>query len=191
MDAVNELSTLDPKVWHEAYERVENYFRAHRITNRLLLHTLTARVIAAAAERHERQPHRPPATLAAEEAMRQMEEWIERRAGADPSESPARRHARGRAGVYLTGLPVRAPESFLDHRPLPGELEEELQATYLQAGPDLEFVNMGPRPIDLGPISGMADGTWRTFDKWPVLRGLVLWGLFLGLLVLAFVTVRF
>ncbi len=185
------LQELDPDVWHEAYERVENYFRAHRISNRLLLHALTARVIEAAARRHVREPDRAPASLAAEEALLQMEAWIERRAGVDEHEPPARRHARGRAGLYLADLPGRSPESFLDYRPMPPELAEELRATYLRAGPDLEFVNMGPRPIDLGPISGMADGTWRTFDKWPVLRGLVMWGLFLGLLVLAFVTVRF
>jgi hypothetical protein len=170
---------------------VENYFRAHRITNRILLHQLTARVMHAAAARRASQPHRPPATLAAEEAVRQMEAWIERHVGVDEDESPARRHARGRAGLFLADVPNRAPESFLDLQPPPPELVADLRATYLQAGPDLEFVNMGPRPIDLGPISGMADGTWRTFDKWPVLRGLVLWGLFVGLLVLGFFTVRF
>lgn len=185
------LTTLDPGVWHEAYERVENYFRAHRISNRLLLHALTARVIEAAAARHAREPGRAPIALAAEEAVRQMEAWIERHDGADENEPPARRQARGRAGVFLVDLPGRSPASFLDYRPMPRDLAEELRATYLRAGPDLEFANMGPRPIDLGPISGMADGTWRTFDTWPVLRGLVVWGLFLGLLVLAFVTLRF
>jgi hypothetical protein len=185
------LQELDPDIWHEAYERVENYFRSYRISNRLLLHALTARVIEAAAQRHLREPDRAPASLAAEEALRQMEGWIGHHVGSDGDESPARSHARGRAGLYLADLPGQAQESFLNYRPMPPELAEELRATYLRAGPDLEFVNMGPRPIDLGPISGMADGTWRTFDKWPVLRGLVMWGLFLGLLVLAFVTVRF
>lgn len=195
MDSVTEpppsLAALDPKSWHDAYERVENYFRAHRITNLMLLHELTARVIKAAAVQHERQPHRPPATLAAEEAVRQMEAWIEHQVGSGEGESPARRYARGRAGLYLADLPGRAPECFLGLRPLPEGLAGELRATYLEAGPDLEFANMGPRPIDLGPISGMADGTWRTFDKWPVLRGLVMWGLFFGLLVLGFMMVRF
>ncbi len=185
------LAGLDPKAWHDAYERVENYFRAHRITNLMLLHELTARVIEVAAAQHGRQPHRPPASLAAEEALRQMEDWIEHHVGVGEGESLARRYARGRAGLYLTDLPGRAPECFLGFRPLPPDLAEELRATYLEAGPDLEFANMGPRPIDLGPISGMADGTWRTFDKWPVLRGLVLWGLFLGLLVAGFMMVRF
>lgn len=188
---MTDLAELDPRVWHEAYERVENYFRAYRITNRVLLHELTARVLRAAMRRHAAQPHRPPATLAAEEAVRQMDAWIERQLGAVEAESPATRHARARAGLYLANVPERAPECFLDFKPAPPELIDDLRATYLQAGPDLEFVNMGPRPIDLGPISGMADGTWRTFDKWPVLRGLVLWGLFAGLLGVAFFTVRF
>lgn len=188
---MTELEGLDPKIWHEAYERVENYFRAYRITNRVLLHELTARVLRVAAELHAREPERPPAILAAEEAVRQMESWIERQLGVDDSESLAGRHARGRAGLYLADVPHRAPECFLDYRAVPPAVQEDLRATYLQAGPDLEFANMGPRPIDLGPISGMADGTWRTFDKWPVLRGLVLWGLFVGLLVVAFLTVRF
>jgi hypothetical protein len=42
---------IDPAFWGDASERVENYLRAYRVTNRLLLHRLTQQIIEAAARR--------------------------------------------------------------------------------------------------------------------------------------------
>jgi hypothetical protein len=50
---------------------------------------------------------------------------------------------------------------------------------------------MTPREIDLGPISDAADETWRTFAKWPLLRGIVTWLVILGLGGVAFYLTRF
>ena len=183
------LLTLDPLVWAEAYERVENHLLAYRVTNRFLLAQLAREILEAAALRREQEPGRDPAELAAEEAERSLDEWIERLIG--PSdETPAQRVARGRAAIHLAGLPRTWPASFLDyHAPSP-ELLGRLRATYLEAGPDLEFSNMRPRRIDLGPLSDAAGETWRTFAKWPILRGLTVWGLFAGLLGTIFYLTR-
>ena len=98
-------------------------------------------------------------------------------------------NARGRAAIYLAELPGRWPASFLDHQP-PPELLAELRSIYLEAGPNLEFTNMAPRPFDLGPVSDVAGETWRTFAKWPILRTLTVWCLFALLLGTAFYLTR-
>jgi hypothetical protein len=66
-----------------------------------------------------------------------------------------------------------------------------LMRVQLQPVPDLHQTAMTPQPLDLGPLSEVADETWRTFDKWPVLRGIAMWTLFLLLLAAALFTVRF
>jgi hypothetical protein len=66
-----------------------------------------------------------------------------------------------------------------------------VRATYLAAGPDLDFASMVPRPIDLGIVRNIADETWKTFTKWPVLRGAFISTLFLTLLGTVFYLVRF
>ncbi|HWA10840.1 MAG TPA: hypothetical protein VG838_15480 [Opitutaceae bacterium] len=180
---------LDPMVWAEAYERVENHLLAYRVTNRFLLTQLTQEILAAAADRHAREPDRDPGDLAAEEAEKSLDAWVVHLTSST-DESPTHRAARGRAAIYLAELPQRWPASFLDTQSPPPALVEELRTVYLKAGPDLEFSNMAPRPIDLGPVSGAAGETWRTFAKWPVLRGVTVWGLLAILLATAFYLTR-
>lgn len=180
---------LDPELWGEAYERVEHLLLAYRVTNRFLLAQLSELILRSAASRHAREPDRSRADLAAEEGVRLIGEWIDALVG--PSDdSPARRFALSRAAIFLADLPTRWPASFLNFRDPPPELLERLRKTYIAAGPDLEFSNMAPRPIDLGPISIAAEETWRTFARWPALHGAFLWSLFLAFLGTAFLLTR-
>jgi hypothetical protein len=181
-------ATLDPVVWARAYERVENRLLAYRVRNRFLLTQLTREILEQAAARREQEPDRAPEDLAAEEAERSLDAWIARLSTRD-GDPPIRQVARGRAAIYLAGLPERWPASFLDHDP-PPELVAELRSIFLEAGPNLEFTNMAPRPFDLGPVSEVAGGTWRTFAKWPILRTLTVWCLFALLLGTAFYLTR-
>jgi hypothetical protein len=57
-----------------------------------------------------------------------------------------------------------------------------MRAAYIEAGPELELTRMVPRPLDFGPIANVADEAWKTFARWPVLRAVVGWALFVGLL---------
>jgi hypothetical protein len=181
---------LDPELWGEAYARVEHLLLAYRVTNRFLLAQLSGLILSSAAQRHAAEPDRPRADIAAEEAVRLIGDWIDALIGPS-SDSRARRFALGRAAIFLADLPTRWPASFLNFRDPPPEVLERLRTTYLAAGPDLDFSNMGPRPIDLGPISYAAGETWRKFAKWPALRGAFIWSLFLGLLGTAFFLTRF
>lgn len=175
--------------WAEARERVRGYLRAYGVRPPFA-EELTQQVLEFARARAADAPEQPPVELATDAAMLLVEGWIRSIVGNDDNESPARRFAHERAAVRLADLPRRWPEHFLRADRVPPELAAHLRATYIETGPDLAFSNMAPRPIDLGPVSDVADTTWRTFDKWPLLRGLATWALYLGLLALAFYTVR-
>lgn len=182
---------VDPRLWTEATERVEGYLRSYRVDNRLLLHRLTQHIIGRAARRLADEPGREPTALAIEEARRLIEAWLERVVGAADGESAAQRFARGRAAVELANLATAWPEYFLDYREAPPEMTARLRSTYLDAGPDLEFSNMAPRPLDLGPITSAAGSAWRTFDKWPLLGSLAVWILFTAVLAVGFYATRY
>jgi len=192
MDALSttQAAHLDPRVWGEAYEHVEDHLRSYRIRNRLLLARLTEAILARAARRLKEQPDGDPSKLATEEVGIFMRGWIDALVG--PSDESAEdRFARGRVALHLTGLPEAFPEAFLHPEDTPAGLADQIRNTYMEAGPDLAFTNMAPRPIDLGPVSEIADETWRTFAKWPLLRATLLWSLLAGLLGLSFYITRF
>lgn len=183
-------SVDDVEAWAEARERVRGYLRAHAVPTDAL-DKLTEQVISFARERHAAQPDFAPVELAGDAAILLIDGWIQHIVGLDEREGPGRRLAHERAAVHLAAIPQRWPQHFLQDAEPPEELTRELRATYVQSGPDLEFSNMMPRPIDLGPVSEVADTTWRTFDKWPLLRGVATWALYIGALALAFYAVRF
>ncbi|HTL67302.1 MAG TPA: hypothetical protein VL200_06550 [Lacunisphaera sp.] len=144
---------------------------------------------AAAAERFAAvQATTDPATGTAA-AIHAFEAWAADLVPERPGESDSARRDRGRAAVLLAGLPARWPGSFLAER-VPAEAQAALAAAVLPMQHELEPARMSAPPLDLGPISDMADRTWRTFDTWPVLRGVVIWFLFLLLLGIVFYTVR-
>lgn len=119
-----------------------------------------------------------------------IDTWAGALVEARDGEGPAHRAARGRAVMFLAGLPVRWPEAFLATAQPPG-LQAALAGRALELTPALRQTTMTPQPLDLGPVSKVADETWRTFDKWPFLRGLTIWALFFALLGAAFYLVRF
>jgi hypothetical protein len=118
-----------------------------------------------------------------------VEDWALTLPAGMPPDLSAQGIARSRARMLLVGMPACRPG--ICHSHLPPGLPDALMRVQLQATPDLHQTSMTPQPLDLGPLSEVADETWRTFDKWPVLRGLVIWTLFLLLLAAALVTVRF
>lgn len=175
--------------WAEARERAFAYLLASGVQPGAV-EELAGQVLEFARARAAESPGRAPVELAVDAAMLLVEGWIGNIVGNELNESPGRRFAHERAAVRLAGLPARWPEHYLRSDRVPPELAAHLRSTYIEAGPDLEFSNMAPRPIDLGPVSEVADTTWRTFDKWPLLRGLATWALYLGLLAAAFYAVR-
>ncbi|WP_309008915.1 hypothetical protein [Pelagicoccus sp. SDUM812005] len=164
--------------WSEAYERVESYFCALQIRDRLLLSQLVAQILSRAAERYEGSP-KSASVLAMEEAKEVVKSWFGRvldAAGVEHGELGA----QGRLALFLADMPARWQSEFLHPGPWPAEFLEAMKATYLSTGPEFSKARMTPRDIDLGPVSAVADETWRVIDRWPILGALFVWTLYLG-----------
>lgn len=183
-----ELAAPDP-AWDEAYLRVESYLRAHQIDSRILLNDLANDIIREARQRALQQPGTEPLVLAMRVANERIAAWFDHILGGEAGSSE-RISARGRLALVMADVPGRWPHYFLRPEPPPPEMVQAMRAAYLEAGPELQFSNMAPRPIDLGPIANVAGETWRTFQRWPVLRAIVGWGIILGLLGATWVLTR-
>ena len=181
--------------WDEAFLRVESFLRAHQIESRLVLNRLTVEIIRGA--RHALEDpqtdsllSRDPVALAMREAERRTTAWFALVLGdaADPDDE--RLGTRGRIALVMADVPARWPRDFFAETPPPPELVAAMRAAYIEAGPGLELTRMVPRPLDFGPIANVADEAWKTFTRWPVLRAIVGWLLFLGLLAAAWFATR-
>ena len=181
-------SAPDP-AWDEAYLRVESYLRAHQIDSRILLNGLTADIIRDARQRVRGPEDGEPVEVAMRIANERMASWFDNILG-DETPSGERIGVRGRLALAMTDVPGRWPHYFLRPDPPPPEMVQAMRAAYIEAGPELQFSNMAPRPIDLGPIANVAGETWRTFQRWPVLRAIVGWMIILGLLAACWVLTR-
>ncbi len=179
--------TLDQ--WNAAYVRVEDYLRAHRIHNRLHQSRLIQFILSKAAERHLANPRIEPTRLAAEETERIMDTWFADILG--DHERPIERIATdGRVAMLLCDGPQRWPYAFLDSHSVPEEFRVAMQESSIRAGPDLAISNMVPRPIDLGTLTEAAGETMDQFDRYPLLRTLLLWAVFLAALASIFYVSR-
>lgn len=179
----------DEPRWVEARERVRGYLAAHGVVAPLL-DELAGQIIVMAKDRAASEPGRHPSALAIDSAIALIEGWIDHIVGREARETPGRRSAHERASVHLAQIPRSWPQHFLSAGEVPAELAANLRSTHVMAGPDLEFSNMAPRPIDLGPVSDVAGSTWRTLDKLPLLRAVGIWAVYIALLALAFAAVR-
>jgi hypothetical protein len=179
--------TMD--AWNAAYMRVEDYLRAHRIHNRLHQSRLIQAILERAARRHETDPSKNPTALAAEETEALMDLWF-----AEMLDLRGQPHERiaidGRLALLLCDGPQKWPYAFLDEGHIQKELTEAMRVSAVRAGPDMAVSSMVPRPIDLGPIPEAAGETIETIERWPILRTLLLWLLFVAALAVIFKATR-
>jgi hypothetical protein len=179
--------TLDQ--WNAAYVRVEDYLRAHRIHNRLHQSRLIQRVLVGAARLHLQNPALDPSTLAVEETDRLMDRWF----GSllNEKDLPHDRIAtEGRVALLLADGMQRWPYAFLETDRVPEEFVLTLQQSSMKAGPDLAVSSMVPRDIDLGVLTEAVGQTLDRIDRLPVLRVLLLWAVFTGVLLAVFLKTR-
>ncbi|HEY4247676.1 MAG TPA: hypothetical protein VGM64_12510 [Lacunisphaera sp.] len=192
--SLESLDTFRPKTgtleqWNAAYVRVEDYLRAHRVQNRLHQSRLIQRVLVTAARLHEQRPSVDPATLAVEETDRLMDAWFGAVLG--EKDLPHDRIAtEGRVALLLADGLQRWPYVFLERGNLPAEFLQAVKQGSIKAGPDLEISSMVPREIDLGTITEAAGETLERIERLPVLRVLLLWGIFAGVLMTVFLATR-
>ena len=192
--SLESLDTFRPKTgtldqWNAAYVRVEDYLRAHRVHNRLHQSRLIQRILVAAARLHENRPALDPASLAIEETDRLMDEWFGDLLG--EKGLPHNRIAtEGRVALLLADGLQRWPYVFLEKEKVPAEFLRSVKQGSIQAGPDLAVSSMVPREIDLGSITQAAGETLERIERLPVVRVLLLWALFAGVLTIVFLATR-
>ena len=192
--SLESLNSFRPKTgtleqWNAAYVRVEDYLRAHRIHNRLHQSRLIQRILVVAAARHEARPEVDPVTVAIEEADRLMDKWFDALLG-EKGLSHDRIAAEGRVALLLTEGMQRWPFAFLDETNPPMEFRQLMQRSSMQAGPDLAVSSMVPRDIDLGVITEAAGSTLEQIERLPLVRVLLLWGIFASVLTAVFYATR-
>lgn len=167
--------------WNAAYTRVENYFRALRIRNRVLLGQLVLQVLERAMKRAANEPGRPVTELAAEELDLLVTEWFANVLERIPTGVEQMLSARGRLALLLADMPGKWQDQFLRPGPWPKEFVTAMRENYLRAGPDFQFSRMTPRPLELGPVAGLT-----RFGRLPYSRMALSWIAFAALLIAIF-----
>jgi len=168
--------------WNDAYAKVENYFHALRIRNKVLLGDLVLRVLERAQRRAPAEPDRSATQIAAEEMERIVTEWFSEVLQSPPTKADNSLSTRGRLALLLADMPGRWQEQFLRPGPWPEEFTGAMRETFLRAGPDFQISKMTPRPFDLGPIT-----TLTNLGRFPYFRMALIWVLFALMLVVIFI----
>lgn len=167
--------------WNAAYGKVESYFNALRVRNKLLLGQLVVLVLKRAMARAPAEPHRSATELAVEELDRVVTDWFAQvlqvpAGAADPLLS-----TRGRLALLLADMPGKWQDQFLRPGPWPEQFVNAMRQAYLRSGPDFQLSQMSPREFDLGPIT-----TLTKFSRLPYAKMVVVWVTFALLLILVF-----
>ncbi len=157
--------------WNAAYTRVESYFRALRVKNRMLTGRLVMHVLGRAVRRAPSEPDRTATELAAEEMDHVVTEWFGQvlagtphRRGSDavharPAGAAAGRHAGQMAGAVSASRPVAGGVCARHAGRLPA------CRTGFPAGPAWT-----PRPLDLGAIE-----TITQMSRLPYFKMVAVW----------------
>jgi hypothetical protein len=168
--------------WNAAYTRVENYFHALRVRNKVLLGQLVISVLKRAMRRAPNEPGRSATELAADEMDRIVTDWFAEVLHESPSQSNQMLSTQGRLALLIADMPGKWQDQFLRPGPWPEEFVSAMRKAYLQAGPDFQLAHMAPRPLHLGPIAVL---TYVT--RMPYFRMAAAWLIFAFLLILVFV----
>jgi hypothetical protein len=138
--------------WNAAYAKVESYFHALRVGNKVLLNHQVILVLKRAMARAPREPQRHATQLAAEEMDQLVTDWFAQVLQESPVGTDQMLSTRGRLALLLADMPGKWQEQFLRPGPWPEEFVRAMREAYLRAGPDFQLAKMTPRPLDLGPI---------------------------------------
>ncbi len=174
--------TGTPQEWNEAYSRLVDYLRAHRISERLRVGVLAVRILNKAAKAHEDEPNEKPVTITMREAQRMIDLWFAGTIDAPEGLPQNRLGSLGRVAFLLSDGPRSKAALFLEDE-VPSDFRAALRTWSVRAGPNLEVSSMVPRSIDLGLVPEVADETWTTLENRPVIRMLLLWAIFLSALL--------
>jgi hypothetical protein len=171
--------------WNAAYAKVESYFHALRVRNKVLLGRMVIHVLKRAMRRAPGEPKLSATELAAEEMDRVVTDWFAQVLQEPPVGIDQMLSTRGRLALLLADMPGKWQDQFLRPGPWPEAFVTAMRKAYLQAGPDFQLAKMAPRPLHLGPITTLANCS-------RLLAGfgfgvLAAWIAFVGALILLFI----
>jgi hypothetical protein len=172
--------------WNAAYAKVESYFHALRVRNKVLLGRLVIHVLKRAMRRAPIESHRSVTELAAEEMDLVVTEWFAQVLQESPTGADHMLSTRGRLALLLADMPGKWQDQFLRPGPWPEEFVKAMRDAYLRAGPDFQLSKMAPRPLDLGPI-----GTLTNLSQLPYGKMVFAWIAFALVLVAVFIFTHF
>lgn len=151
--------------WNSAYAKVESYFAALRVRNRVLLGRLVLQVLTRAMRRAPNEPQRSATELASEEMDHVVTDWFGQVLQEAPTGADQRLSTRGRLALLLADMPHKWQDQFLRPGPWPEEFVKSMREMYLRAGPDFQLSKMVPRSLDLGPITTITNLTRLPYVK--------------------------
>jgi len=168
--------------WNGAYARVERYFYALQLHNKVVLGQLVLHVLQRAIERAPAHPELSATELAVQEMDKLILQWFEEILGVTP-ETKNVLSTRGRLALLLADMPGRWQEQFLAPGPWPEEFVSAMRAAYLRAGPAFQLARMSPRPLDLGAMETFVKLSEVRFFKVSLFS---IWTLFILILIFVF-----
>ncbi len=154
--------------WNAAYAKVESYFHALRLRNKVLLNRQVIHVLKRAMRRAPLETQRHATELAAEEMDAVVTEWFAQVLQESPTGTDHMLSTRGRLALLIADMPGKWQEQFLRPGPWPEPFVSAMRDAYLRAGPDFQLAKMTPRPLDLGPIATLT-GFQFPYKKWAVI----------------------
>jgi len=172
--------------WNAAYAKVESYFHALRIRNKVLLGRMVIHVLKRAMRRAPNEPQRHVTELAAEEMDAVVTEWFAQVLQESPTNRDHMLSTRGRLALLLADMPGKWQEQFLRPGPWPEAFVSAMRDAYLRAGPDFQLSKMAPRPLDLGAIQSLTD-----LSRLPFLKMVSLWIILALVFIAVFVLTHF
>lgn len=168
--------------WNDAYVKVESYFHALRVRNKVLLGRLVIHVLKRAMQRAPQELNRSATELATEEMDKVVTDWFADVLQQPPSGTDQLLSTRGRLALLLADMPHKWQDQFLHPGPWPEEFLTAMRKAFLQAGPDFQVSKMAPRPLHLGPITTLGNLT-----RLPYFKMAAVWLLCAMIFVLVFV----
>ena len=182
MDEPGRMAGRSLEEWNAAYSKVESYFHALRVRNKVLLGRLVIYVLKRAMRRAPQELQRSATELAAEEMDHVVTEWFAEVLQEPATGTDQMLSTRGRLALLLADMPGLWQDQFLRPGPWPEDFLHAMRKAYLQAGPDFQLSKMEPRPLDLGPI-----GTLTSFRRLPFPKMIAIWLAFALILILIFI----
>ena len=172
-----------------AYEKVENYLRACRISSKLSRARLAALFVNdAARDRSSGTSSEQLVTIAVAKAQSFISRWVS-------DALPDSEHGRLSLSesfllIYLSDIQTKYPGKFLSDENIQDDIKVLFKKRIIRTGPNLEISSMVPRKIDMGVFHEIADSTMHFLNRWPFIKILAAWLFFILALILFFFYTR-